>query len=254
MHSKIYNIYKPLGLTPLEALEKFRLTKKLSKDLKITYAGRLDPMAEGILILLTGQKVHEKEKFLKLDKIYKAQILFGISTDTFDILGKIIKTDSKPPRVDDIKKEIKKFIGKINLPIPPYSSVPISGTPSFIYARAGKLNTANAPSREMEIYNIKFNNFKKIDSQKILKTVQDKIAKVSGDFRQEDILKLWERQLKIRNNCEFYILNITIHCASGTYIRSIAHTLGKKLNSPSLLYDLKREKVGRHTVKKSLKI
>lgn len=298
MHSKIYNIYKPIGQTPLEALEKFRAKKKLPKELKITYAGRLDPMAEGVLLLLTGDKVHEKEKYLNLDKTYRAQILFGVSTDTFDVLGKITNTDLCHSRshecsrelsgihkswipdnlqmhsgfwddTKEIKNTLKEFTGKIPLPIPPYSSVPISGVPSFMHARAGKLSTKNSQSREMEIYTIKFNSYKQIPSAKVLKTVQNKLAKVNGDFRQEEIIKVWNKKLTdtitspslslerrgiMQGNNTLGLLNITISCASGTYIRSIAHTLGEKLNTPALLYNLKRERVGKYKVEKSLKI
>ena len=56
---QVYNVFKPQGLTPLEALERLREKLKLPKELKITYAGRLDPMAEGVLILLAGSKVKE---------------------------------------------------------------------------------------------------------------------------------------------------------------------------------------------------
>ena len=254
MPSKIYNIYKPLGLTPLQALEKFKKKKKLSKNLSITYAGRLDPMAEGVLLLLTGDKVHEKEKYLKLDKTYRAQILFGVSTDTFDILGKILNIGGAVPKIDTINKEIKNFTGKITLPIPPYSSVPISGKPSFMHARAGDLKLDNAQKREMEIYKVKFNAYKKISPDKVLKTVQHKIAKVSGDFRQKEVLKLWKQNLTSSKSLQFGLLDITISCRSGTYIRSIAHTLGKNLSTPSLLYNLKREKVGKYTISKSLKV
>lgn len=254
MPKHIYNIYKPLGLTPLEALKKFRKQKKLSKSSKITYAGRLDPMAEGVLLLLAGDKVHEKEKYLKLDKTYRAQILFGVSSDTFDVLGKIIKVSGAIPKLEKIQNELRNFTGKITLPIPPYSSVPILGKPSFVHARAGDLNLNNLRSREMEIYKIKFNAYKIISATKVLKIVQQKIAKVSGDFRQKEILKLWKQNLTSSKSLEFGLLDVTISCRSGTYIRSIAHTLGKDLSTPSLLYNLKREKVGKYTISKSLKV
>jgi tRNA pseudouridine(55) synthase len=288
MPTQIFNFYKPLGLTPLEALEKFREKAKLPKELKITYAGRLDPMAEGVLLLLAGKKVYEKEKYLKLNKTYKAQILFGVSTDTFDVLGKILEVDNVLPKLNEVKKELKNFEGKILLPIPPYSSVPISGKPSFTYARAGELGVNNLKKRETEIFKITFHSYRKISATKILKTVQNKIAKVSGDFRQKEILKLWggklgvhpepqtclagrqahlrcEGSLKLNNTKgflgstrngknKFAILNLTISCASGTYIRSIAHTLGQNLFCPSLLYSLTRESVGKYKINKSIKL
>ena len=73
----IINIYKKAGETPLEAINRLRSRRPEYQDVKITYAGRLDPLAEGVLILLAGDAVYEKEKYLKLDKEYEAEILFG---------------------------------------------------------------------------------------------------------------------------------------------------------------------------------
>jgi tRNA pseudouridine55 synthase len=262
MNKSIYNIYKPVGLTPLEALQALRKKRNLPSNLKITYAGRLDPMAEGVLILLAGEKVHEKDKFLKLNKVYKAQILFGVSTDTFDILGKIKNASQNLPSIENIKKILKTFKGNLTLPIPPYSSVPINGKPSFAYARAGELNEKSMRSRETEILKIVLGDYKKISNEKILKTITKKINKVSGDFRQKEILKLWDKKLThgsriaVRDDSIRYFttLDLTISCASGTYVRSIAHNLGKQLSCPALLFSLKRESVGKYKYTKSIKI
>ena len=57
------------------------------KNEKMTYAGRLDPMAEGALIVLARNAIYEKERYLKMDKEYEGEILFGFETDTYDALG-----------------------------------------------------------------------------------------------------------------------------------------------------------------------
>ncbi len=253
MHKQIYNTYKPVGLTPLQALEAFRKQAKLPAGLKMSYAGRLDPLAEGVLILICGDKLKEKDKFLKLNKTYQAQILFGVATDTFDLMGKILKVDANLPPVDKIKKMVKNLVGNIILPIPPYSSVPINGKPSFMYARAGDLSLKNIQSREMKILKITLEGYENISAHMVLKSAQQKINKVSGDFRQKEILKLWKQKApgKFVN---FKILKLKINCASGTYIRSIAHQLGTQLNCPALLYHLTRQKVGRYNIKSSIKL
>ncbi|MFA5990732.1 MAG: hypothetical protein WC794_00600 [Candidatus Doudnabacteria bacterium] len=292
MRKQIYNIYKPIGLTPLQALEAFRKQAKLPAGLKMSYAGRLDPLAEGVLIIISGDKLKEKDKFLKLNKTYRAQILFGVATDTFDLMGKItspfranasergipdkrslgctrdgntetgvrgknqkeiLLTGANLPTVDKIKREMKNLVGNIVLPIPPYSSVPINGKPSFMHARAGELSLKNIQSREMKILKITFEGFKTISAQAVLKSAQQKISKVSGDFRQKEILKLWKQKLSGKS-FNFKIINMEISCASGTYIRSIAHQLGTQLNCPALLYHLTRQKVGRYNTKSSIKL
>ncbi|MBI5530398.1 MAG: hypothetical protein HY918_02760 [Candidatus Doudnabacteria bacterium] len=265
MPKEIYNIYKPVGLTPLQALEKFKKQKKLPEKFKMTYAGRLDPLAEGVLILLSGSKLKEKDKFLGLNKTYQAQILFGVSTDSFDLMGKITKVDYKLPEINEIKKEVKKLIGKVILPIPPYSSVPINGKPSFMHARAGELGLNNINSREMNIIKITSRAYKKISADKVLKSAQEKISSVAGDFRQKEILKLWEKKINpgfriadalVRNDkdAKFLVIDIIVSCGSGTYVRSIAHQLGQQLNCPALLYHLTRQKVGPYNIKSSIKL
>src|SRR3989338_4911372 len=87
---------KKEGETPLAALEAFRRKNKEYANTKLTYAGRLDPMASGLLLLLAGEEIKNKEKYLNLDKEYEFEILFGFQTDTYDILGKITKTHMKP--------------------------------------------------------------------------------------------------------------------------------------------------------------
>src|SRR3989344_9613864 len=80
---------KKEGETPLEALENFRPRNKEYKDIKMTYAGRLDPMASGLLLVLVGKEIKNKEKYLALNKEYDFKILFGFATDTYDILGRV---------------------------------------------------------------------------------------------------------------------------------------------------------------------
>ena len=58
---QVLNIYKKAGETPLEAINRFRAANPEYRNVKITYAGRLDPLAEGVLILLAGDAVYEKE-------------------------------------------------------------------------------------------------------------------------------------------------------------------------------------------------
>ena len=85
--NNIFNVFKPIGISPLDAIKTLKEKYPELKDEKMTYAGRLDPLAEGVLLILAGNAVHEKEKYLKLDKEYEGEILFGFTTDTYDILG-----------------------------------------------------------------------------------------------------------------------------------------------------------------------
>ena len=56
---KILNLYKKVGWTPLETIEKFKLKNPVYKNKRMGYAGRLDPMAEGVLIVLVEEENNE---------------------------------------------------------------------------------------------------------------------------------------------------------------------------------------------------
>lgn len=261
----IFNIFKPVGISPLDAINALKEKYPELKDEKMTYAGRLDPLAEGVLLILAGNAVHEKEKYLKLGKEYEGEILFGFNTDTYDILGlpkKNRQSISISRGVLDI--EIKRLEGENALPLPPYSSYKIKGKPLFQWAREGKLNKIKIPERKTMIYEIKLLSLKKISGRKLLDKIEQKIKVVKGDFRQEKILNRWQKMLPFpsdrcfagtfENQKEYQVAKIKIACSSGTYIRSVANDLGKKLKTGGTLLSLTRTKAGEFEIKNSLRV
>ena len=245
------------------------------KNEKMTYAGRLDPMAEGALIVLAGNAVYEKEKYLKLDKEYEGEILFGFETDTYDVLGlpeKIIHY-RRSMSIVKIRKILKSFEGEISLPLPPYSSYKIKGKPLFQWAHEGKLSEIEIPIRKTKINSVKLLSLDKISGKNLMKKIEQKINLIKGDFRQKEILSRWQKMLpkscwsiktvtfqtvkrreKETLSRRFSLAKIKISCSSGTYIRSIAHHLGQELKTGGILLNLKRTKVGNFDIKNSEKI
>ena len=61
-------VYKRVGETPLQSIARFKQDNPHFKDISMTYAGRLDPMAEGLLMLLSGDAIAHKDKYLDLPK------------------------------------------------------------------------------------------------------------------------------------------------------------------------------------------
>jgi tRNA pseudouridine55 synthase len=78
----------------------------------------------------------------------------------------------------------------------------------------------------------------------LIKYIETNIKKVKGDFRQEKILKTWKKMLS-ESDAQYPMSNILISVSSGTYIRSIAHDLGKKLKTGAVVFSLERTKVGK---------
>jgi tRNA pseudouridine55 synthase len=251
----VINVYKPPGATPLRMIQLLRELYSIYDDVRMTYAGRLDPMAEGVLIILSDDDALKKDEFLGLDKMYEAEILFGFETDTYDALG-IAK--STPIGQDDewkaqIWKEFRKFQGANILSLPPYSSYKINGKPLFYWAREGKLDELIIPQRTMTVHEIRMDDAYTISSSRLLKRITKNINLIEGDFRQEEILASWKSILET-NTENFIVAKVQIHCSAGTYIRSIAQEIGKRLGTGGVLLQLTRTRVGSYSVNDSLRI
>jgi len=252
----VINLYKPIGMTPLQAVEKFRKKNLKYKKEKISYPGRLDPMAQGILLLLVGDENKKMIEYMGLDKEYRAKILLGFGSDSYDLLGlafegKNIKNTKKFELF--IKKILYGFNGKYKQKLPVYSSYKIKGKPLFYYARKGKLGEIKIPKKEINIKKITIENIYDIGSLWLLGEIKRKINKVEGDFRQKEILKSWNNLLKDKNE-KFVVVEVIICCSSGTYIRAISNDFGERLGSKALLLNLIRTKVGKFDVSESRRL
>jgi tRNA pseudouridine55 synthase len=243
----LFILNKEIGETPLECMECFRLRTGLDPLLPTTYAGRLDPMAEGVLLVLVGEECKNKDKYLGLDKEYEVEILFGFSTDTYDLLGRVESGKRTDPLVENqIQKELEKFKGKFVQEYPAYSSKTVDGVQLHELANKGEL-PETMPTKEVEIYNIEMLEEREISSEILLKEVKEKISKVKGTFRQSEILDLWRKSLNDSIN-QYSIIKLKISCSSGTYMRSLAHNLGRNLGVQALAYSIKRVKVGNYSL------
>lgn len=242
---KIILLNKKEGETPLEALENFRKKNPRYLGVPMTYAGRLDPMASGVLLILTGEETKNKEKYLVKEKEYDFQVLFGFTTDTYDILGKVIANKNLVIKKGELKKQIKSnlksFLGESIQKYPIYSSKTVKGKPLFSYARTGE--DVEIPKRKIFIKKLKLEKIIEINNRKLFKNIEKRIKKVKGDFRQDEILKIWKKELSNSKTQKFFIASLKTKCSSGTYVRSVANSLGNKLEIPALAFSIKRTKI-----------
>ncbi|MES2135091.1 MAG: hypothetical protein V4449_02535 [Patescibacteria group bacterium] len=96
---------KKIGDTPLQALEELRRKNDWLQSVPLTYAGRLDPMAEGKLLILIGDECKVRERYDGLDKEYEFEVLLGFSSDTGDVLG--MAEASGESYIEHSKKELE---------------------------------------------------------------------------------------------------------------------------------------------------
>lgn len=244
----ILTLYKNRGETPLECLERFRIDNSEYKDEKMTYAGRLDPLAEGLLLVLTGEECKNKEKYLGLDKEYEVDILFGFATDTHDILGMITdkKAYKKMKNID--KKFLKGFVGEFSQKYPAFSSKTINGESMFNLAKSGELNAEDIPEKEVEIKSIELLKQYSISHEDLETYIKRSIDLVSGDFRQEEIYKEWQLNLDDSKMNEFSAISLRVGCTSGTYMRTLADNIGKKIGVPAIALNILRTKIQNYSI------
>lgn len=252
MLSKVLNLYKKCGQTPLECINEFKNKDSGLSRLPMTYAGRLDPLAEGVLLVLIGDECHKKEKYLKLPKEYELTILFGFSTDTYDLMGKVVESKNTEEffDIEVLNKIIPKFTGRIKQKYPPYSSRTVLGKPLFVWAREERLGEIEIPTHEVEVKNIDIIKEGEITSEQLLEKIKNDISKVGGDFRQKDIINIWVKTLGNSPMENFPTITLRISCGSGFYARVLAHEIGQAMGIPSLALDIVRTKVGEYTIRK----
>lgn len=202
---------KPKGITSFGAISRLRRKFNIKK---MGHAGTLDPLASGLLIVGAGKGTKKLNDYLKLDKVYEADILLGRKTTTADMEGQIVE-QQEVSEIDlkKVKKVFKDLVGKIDLPVPFYSAIKVKGQRLYKMARKGQ-RAPNLPVKTMKIYKMK----------------------LLDHFKWED----------------GYVLRARMKVGSGAYVRSIAEEIGKRLGLPATVKELRRTRIGKFKVKNAM--
>jgi len=244
MEEKTLKLYKKKGETPLERLDRFREEHPEYGETKLSYAGRLDPMAEGVMLVLVGDENKEREKHLKYSKEYSFEVLFGFKTDSYDLLG-LLQGEFKKCQIEEkkLKSILENFRGDIDQEYPPFSSKTVKGKPLFEWARKMKLDKITIPRHKVTIHEIKLLGIEQISKPDLRKYIIQNVLRVKGDFRQKEVLDKWGKELDRIRTDEFSLAKINIYCSSGTYVRALANDIGEVLGCGALAYSIKRESI-----------
>jgi tRNA U55 pseudouridine synthase TruB len=242
-------------------------------ELPASYAGRLDPMAEGKLLVLLGEECKKQSEYTKLDKEYEVEVLIGMKTDTGDVLGfasycgdqekkhekKFLspnETFSFAPSSSAVRGALTSELGSHSRKYPVFSSKTVNGKPLFLYALEGKSSEITIPEHVETIYRIKNLSSRTLNTselqahiKELLTTVprSDEPSKLSGaDFRQDAIRTHWEEVFQNVPHREFTVIKIQVVCASGAYMRTLADRIGTSLGTSGLALSIDRKKIGKY--------
>lgn len=246
---------KKVGETPLEVLETWRLTRPDLAGVPLAYAGRLDPMASGQLLVLIGEECKKQTEYHHLDKEYEVEILFDISSDSGDVLGIVEEVRSSFITQQEVQDTLPYFIGEIEFPYPVFSAKTVLGKPLHTWAMENRLSEITIPTRTSEIYNLSLTDFQSLPRAELVAQTLSKIELIppvtdarkalGNDFRRPDVRLAWNT---INQNGspsdEFYIAKISCICSSGTYMRTLSELIAQKLGTKGLAFSIHRKTIG----------
>jgi tRNA pseudouridine(55) synthase len=250
-------ISKRIGETPLVVIRKWKHEHPDYANIPIAYAGRLDPMAEGKLLLLLGDECKKQKKYTGLDKEYEIEILLDVGSDTGDALG-IIEYANKEtsPSKNELQYALRAEQGRHMRPYPPFSSKTVEGKPLFLYALQGALGEITIPEHEERIYRIYLRSLKRISAEVLSARIEGFLAKVpksdepskelGANFRIDAVRNSWAKTLVETENRSFTILSLRISCASSTYMRSLSARIGEALGTKGLALSITRIRIGKY--------
>ncbi len=147
------NVYKPLGITSSDAVLMVR--KLLPRGTRVGHGGTLDPEAEGVLPVCIGKAARLFDYIIDKQKTYIAELKLGITTDTQDAVGNVIRTgDASGITKEMVEAVLPRFIGDIKQVPPMYSALKRDGKKLYELARKGE--EVELEARDVHIHDISF--------------------------------------------------------------------------------------------------
>jgi tRNA pseudouridine55 synthase len=231
---KMILVNKPAGMSSFAVVSRI---KKLFPGKKVGHAGALDPLAEGLLLVLVGKATKKQEKFMKLKKEYEVELLFGLESDTYDLegkvrLGKYSQLLKKLSRLnqEELEKVLGEYQGEIVQTVPIFSAVKIKGKPLYKLARRG-VKLKNLPRKKVIVYQAEVVGFSPLRK------------------------KLMESQISVEKALKvFPSARLKLLVSKGFYVRSLAHDLGERLAVGALVKYLLRTKIGPYSLEEAISL
>ena len=249
----IYKVYKKIGETSLQALERLRAKEGLDKE-KLTFAGRLDPMAEGLILILAGNERFKKDKFNVMDKEYEFELLLGLESDSADQLGIVSSYRPKTKiELQNLDSVLQEFQGVHKWRYPCFSSKTHKGKSLFKWSIEEGC-PKERPEYQAEIYDLKLISTRKIKAadlqERVFKNLRllgrSSITESYNDFRKAEVKKSWNRFFKeLEPGQEFILLRLSAKVSKSLYIRSLAQRLAVRLGARGIALSIKRRSFGK---------
>jgi tRNA pseudouridine55 synthase len=223
-NTELLLIDKPRGITSFDVIRRLRRVyteRYREKAPKMGHAGTLDPLATGLMLVGVGKGTKRLTELTKLDKEYVAAVRLGERRTTGDLEGEVVEEQEVAEAAEILQSKISAALcdmqGELTLPVSAYSAIKVDGVP--MYKRARKAEQRGEMVDEVPVRGMRI-----LESELREVTVTDGRAVAVIRFR----------------------------VASGTYIRSLAEELGRRVGYPATLQDLRRTQVGEFRIEEAL--
>lgn len=248
---------KSIGQTPLATVQEWKRVHPEYAAIPAAYAGRLDPMASGKLLILLGEECKRQKSYTNLDKEYEIEVLLDIGSDTGDVLGLTSYSPAKTrPAAPALAAILAGERGAHSRAYPAFSSKTVGGTPLFHHTLAGTLDPSDIPTHLEQIYAIRLLDSSRISHQELKTRITSLLElvpltsepskKLGENFRIDAVRTQWGSTFASAGERDFTILRLRVTCASGTYMRSLAGRLGEALGTKGLALSITRTAIGRY--------
>ena len=151
-------IDKPAGWTSHDVVNRMR---RILQQRAVGHLGTLDPLATGVLPLVTGSLTRLAQFYIASEKTYEGVIRFGFATNTYDADGEPVgEVSLATPNLDNLQKLAAEFVGQIEQVPPPFSAKKIKGIPAYKLARKEKevvLKAIHVEVKEFAITSVEAN-------------------------------------------------------------------------------------------------
>jgi tRNA pseudouridine55 synthase len=148
-------IDKPAGLTSHDVVNRVR---RILQQRSVGHLGTLDPLATGVLPLVTGNLTRLAQFYTASEKTYEGVIRFGFATDTYDADGEPLGSPQiVEVSLEQLEERAGRFRGVIEQVPPPFSAKKIDGVPAYKLARKKKdvpLKPVQVEIKEFIILNV----------------------------------------------------------------------------------------------------
>ena len=133
--SGVLVIDKPTGMTSHDVVQ---IVRNGTHIRRAGHTGTLDPRASGVLVVLVGPAVRLSEFISASEKRYQAVLRLGLTTDTFDMDGRVLTSSPVNISYEELEETLKTFIGEVDQIPPAYSAIKINGEKAYERARRGE--------------------------------------------------------------------------------------------------------------------